>query len=328
MAEQAKQQPPFPVFPKFGGRSAAADWRRWRRYWLRDPLLGGLNYLMYQAARRLPIGWCSALGGGLGAVNGRFRFQLVRDRVRRGYLHLAGEHAGDPDRFADRFFAHLGRVMMEFSALDRLWAAGHIAVEGGEHLAAALAAGRPVIVMGVHTGNWEVIGPSLIALGHRFKFIYQPPRSRFEHAIAAAARRRYGAVLLQPGIAAARIAHRLLAEERGILLIYADDERKGYVNAPLFGRPLRKRANLLIIARLAAASGAVVIPAIPERIAQHRHRLIFLPAVALGPVDGPNPQPGILENVHRLDAAITPAVLARLDQWYMLVDFYRSQEAA
>jgi KDO2-lipid IV(A) lauroyltransferase len=292
--------------------------RQWRRYWLWDPLLGGLDFAIHHLARRLPIGCCSALGGRLGVLNGRYRFAAVRERVRRGYTQLSRERLepGDADRAVMRFFDHVGRVMTEFSVLDRLWAAGRIAVVGAEHLLAARAAGRPLIVMGLHLGNWEVIGPSLIGLGLRFKFIYQPPRSRFEHRIAVAARQRYGAVLLRPGIAAARTAHRLLVEEKGTLLIYADDERRGYVNAPLFGRPVAPRANLRNIARLAAASRAAVIPAYAERLDGAHARVTFLAPVEL--------TEALLDNVQRLDRVITPPVLARLDQWYMLVDYHQA----
>jgi KDO2-lipid IV(A) lauroyltransferase len=290
--------------------------RQWRRYWIRDPLLGALNYAIHYFCRALPLDLCAAFGGFLGRFNGRYRFQIVRDRVVNGYTALSGRQT-DADGAAMRLFDCIGRAMTEFSVLDRLWRAGRIAIEGAEHVTAERAAGRPVIVMGVHVNNWEVIGPALIGLGISFKFIYQPPRSRFEHRIAATARRRYGAVLLQPGVVAARTAHRLLVAEKGVLLIFADDERKGYVNAPLFGRPVQSRANLTTIARLAAASGAAVIPAYAERLGGARHRVVFLPPIELNAA-------ALADNVARLDAAITPIVLARLDQWYMLVDYYRS----
>lgn len=296
---------------------ALAPSRRWRRYWLWDPLLGILDFAIYHLARRLPIDWASAIGSRLGVFNSRYRFATVRERVRRGYVQLTGGCVGpgDADRAVMRFFDHVGRVMTEFSVLDRLWAAGRIEVAGAEHLLAARRAGRPLIVMGLHLGNWEVIGPSLIGLGLRFKFIYQPPRSRFEHQIAVAARRRYGAVLLRPGIAAARTAQRLLVEEKGTLLIYADDEREGYVNAPLFGRPVATRANLTIIARLAAVSRAVVIPVYTERLRGAHFRVAFLAPVELTEAR--------FDDVQRLDEVIAPLVLARLDQWYMLIDFAR-----
>jgi len=309
------------------GASAAARRRRLRdrwRYWVRDPLLFAIDFPLHHAFRLLPIAWASAIGGRLGVLNGRHRFQPQRDRARQGYRRLKDPAmcAEEAEAAIDRLFDSVGRVMAEFSALDRVWKAGRIAVEGAEHLAAAREAGRPVIVMGVHVGNWEVIGPTLAGLGLRFNFIYQPPRSRFEHRIAVAARRRYGAVLLRPGVAAARRALRGLAEERGVLLIFADDERKGYVHAPLFGRAPAQRANLPTIVRLAWASGAAVIPAFAERQPGPHFRVVFLPPVELAPRD-PDEGAALLDNVHRLDRAITPPVLALLDQWYMLLDFHR-----
>jgi KDO2-lipid IV(A) lauroyltransferase len=296
--------------------------RQWRRYWLRDPLFGGLDFALHHGCRLLPTEWCSAIGGRLGILHGRYRYRAMRERAMRLYRVLAGDTATphDAERAVMALFDNVGRVMLEFSALDRLWAERRITVAGGEHLLAARAAGRPVVVMGLHLGNWEAIGPSLIGLGLRgFKFIYQPPRSRFEHKLAVAARERYGAIMLRPGVAAARIARRLLVDERGVLLLYADDERRGHVSAPLFGRPIPERANLLNIVRLAWASGAVVIPAYAERLRGARFGVTFLAPVELLS-EGDDPSARLIENVHRLDRIITPIVLRRLDQWYMLLE--------
>ena len=313
-------------------QTAPADWgalrsrlRQWQRYWLRDPLFGGLDFALHHACRLSPTEWSSALGGRLGILNGRHRYHRARERAERAYLRLVGNGAtpGDAAAAVMRLFDNVGRVMLEFSALDRLWDEGRIAVAGEEHLLAARAAGQPVIVMGLHLANWEIIGPSLIGVGLRgFKGFYQPPRSRFEHRIAVAARARYGGIFLPPGIAAARAARRLLVEERGVFLIYADEERHGHVSAPLFGRPIPPRANLLDIIRLAWVSGAAVIPAYAERLGGARFRVIYLPPVELIP-EGGDTAAGLIDNVHRLDRILTPLVLARLDQWYMLLE-YRS----
>jgi KDO2-lipid IV(A) lauroyltransferase len=293
--------------------------RQWRRYWVRDVLLGVLNLGLHFGCRLLPIDRVSDLGAWLGATNGRYRFQGSRRRAERGYLRLVpGATPEDAAAAADRLFAHSGRVMLEFSVLDRLWKAGRIAVVGGEHVLAARAAGRPLLVMGVHLGNWEVIGPTLIGLGLQgFKGFYQPPSNRFDHRIALAARTRYGAIALRPGVASARAARRLLVEERGVFLAYADEERRGHVSMPLFGRPIPPRANVLDIVRLAGASGAAVVPAYVERLHRARFRVTFLPPVEL-PAHAP-----LADNVRRLDAVVTPLVLARLDQWYMLFDYCR-----
>jgi KDO2-lipid IV(A) lauroyltransferase len=311
-------------------RPIGVDWtrqrpqlRRWRRYWLRDPLLGGLDFALHHACRLIPTQWCSAIGGRLGLLNARYRYQHIRERAQLVYLRLLEGRATPRDAEAAimRLFDNVGRVMLEFSVLDRLWAEGRIAVAGEEHLLAARAAGKPVIVMGLHLANWEVIGPSLIGLGQRgFKFIYQPPRSRFEHRLARAARERYGAIMLRPGVAAARIARRLLVEGSGVLLIYADDERNGRICAPLLGRPIPPRANLPNIVRLAWASGAAVIPVYAERLDGARFRVSYLAPVELLP-EAEDAPARLIDNVHRLDGVLTPLVLARLDQWYMLLEY-------
>jgi lauroyl/myristoyl acyltransferase len=320
VAERA-QSPAVPAWVALGPRL-----RAWRRYWIRDPLLGGLNLALHYGCRVLPTEWCSAIGGKLGILNGRYRYHTVRGRAERLYLGLAGEGAspGEAEQAVMRAFDNAGRSMLEFSALDRLWDEGRIEVAGREHLLSARAAGRPVIVMGLHLGNWETIGPTIVELGFRgAKGFYQPPRSRFDHRIAVTARERYGAIMLPNGVTGARGAHRHLVEERGVFLIYADEERNGRVSAPLFGRPLPRFANILNIIRLAWASGAAVIPAYAERLPGARFRVTYLPPVELAPdgANGPDITAAALsENVERIDRLITPIVRAHLDQWYMLLE--------
>lgn len=310
-------------------RPAAPSWAalrpllgQWRRYWLRDPLLGFLNLALTRGLRQLPLDWISAIGGFLGVANRRYRFRAQGERAQRAYLKLspADATARQAEQAVERLYDHVGRAMLEFSVLDRLWPEGRIAVVGAEHLLAARNAGQPVIVMGLHLGNWETIGPSMMGLGIAFHAIYQPQRNRFDDRIARRARERYGAILLRPGIAATRAAHRHLAKARGVLLIYGDDERRGYVNAPLFGREVRPRANILNVVRFAWASGAVVIPAYALRLQGARFRVTYLPPVALAP-PGDNHAAALRENVERLDRVITPVVRAHLDQWYMLLDY-------
>jgi KDO2-lipid IV(A) lauroyltransferase len=298
--------------------------RRGWRYWIRDPLLAALNFPMHHAFRLLPIDWVSGVGGYVGALNGKYRFHTVRERVQRAYLRLAPgvPTAADAERAAVSLFDNLGRMIAEYSAIDRLWRGGRIAVAGGEHLIAARTGGRPVIVMGLHLANFEAIGPTILGLlpGTKAAGFYLPPPSRFDHKLLVAARRRYGAIMYPPGPAGSRMAHRLLSEERGVLLVYADEERQRHVNAPLFGRPIPPRSNLLAIVRYAWASGAQVVPAYAERLAGARFRVTYLPPVALRP-EGEDRAAALSENVHRLDRVITPIVLAHLDQWYMLVEF-------
>ena len=103
-------------------------------------------------------------------------------------------------------------------------------------------------------------------------------------------------------------------------MIYTDEERDGYICAPLFGRPYRARSNLVTTVRLSWASGAVIIPAFVERLGGARFRTTFLSPLEL-PAE--RTEAALTESVRRLDAAVTAMILPRLDQWYMLTQHRR-----
>ena len=298
----------------------AARFRRWRRHWVRDPILAAINYPLLYLVRSLPTEKGSEVGAFIGRVNGRWRYPAIRERIKRGYVHLTGAEmsADELEALVDRMFAHTGRTMLEFALLYRLWREGRVTVAGGDALLDLRRQGRAVVCVGLHLGNWEILGVTLAGLGIRFTSFYQPPRSRFEHRIAVKARQSYGAELLPPGIGTTRAALRLLSEQHGVLGIYGDEERQGYVHAPLFGRQPAPRANLVTAVRLAMASGAALVPCYVERLEGARFHATFMPPVELLPG-----RAGLDENIQRLDRAITEPILAHLEQWYSLLDFYR-----
>lgn len=91
------------------------------------------------------------------------------------------------------------------------------------------------------------------------------------------------------------------------------------MHGPLFGRPPDKSANLGIAVRLAAATGANLLPIWVTR----RQGARFTLHVAPPPEDWParlaearagDPAPAI----HALNARVEPPVRAHLDQWFML----------
>jgi lauroyl/myristoyl acyltransferase len=91
------------------------------------------------------------------------------------------------------------------------------------------------------------------------------------------------------------------------------------VFAPHFGRRLRSDGNLGKIVRLAAATGARVMPIYSERLAGARFISHVLPPLELprGRLD-----PDTLRaEVARLDAVFAPAVRRLVEQWYMAIEF-------
>jgi Kdo2-lipid IVA lauroyltransferase/acyltransferase len=288
-------------------------------HWLQTQAETATILALLYGFRFLPVEWSSGLGGWLGAPFGQ-RFAAVPNRrARRNYARLSPERPSEAeiDAMLARRWNHLGRSASEIAVLDRIVASGRVAVVGAEYLAHARVQG-PVIVMGLHISSFTLLGPTIASLGHELEAVTYPPENRASvgQAIAFFFRRCYGIPFLAPGYVTARRIYRDLTERKRVVVIHADESVGGEVRAPLFGRAVARRSNLAVIAKLAAATGATVIPAVVERQAGPRFTVRFHP-----PAPGPDDlaDPGWLDRqIERYDAIITPLVLAQLSDWLML----------
>lgn len=296
----------------------------WRWYG-RDPWIGLKDWAPHQALRLLPTDAASGVGARLSG--GQERRRPAKCAVARATLRLLRPDATEAEREAlpDAHWRHLGRTLAEFSVLHRLWREGRIEVAGREHLEAARAAGRPLLVAGTHVGSWEALHAGLSGLGIPFQGIYQRLPNRFRMRIADRVRQRIrieggpGAVL-PPTLDAVFIAHRLLETRAAALLSYVDEFWEGRVHAPALGRKRRIEGNIARAVRLASQTGAAVLPCYALRLGDAaRFRLTFLPEVAIGPPG--RGRTGILADTAALDAAIAPVVRAHPEQWLMLHAF-------
>jgi KDO2-lipid IV(A) lauroyltransferase len=294
--------------------------RAWS-YWMRDTWKGVLNTSVHHALRSLPIDACSDFGAMMSGTAPR-RYPRADARA-RAVLSARLPDAAQPgavDAAMTKLWRCIGRTMAEFAVLDRLWPAGRIAVVGAEHLTAAHGAGKPVLVAGLHLGNWETTIASIFALGYAGNGIYLVPANRFEHRIVVRSRRRYGGALTPARPIAARVARRSLIEKRGPFIIFIDEFYRNRVHAPAFGRPLRPIGNIANVARLAMMTGAVIIPAYCRREGDAaRFTITYLPPVELA--TGGDADIDLMTNIGRIDATIEPIVTAHLDQWFYALEF-------
>jgi Kdo2-lipid IVA lauroyltransferase/acyltransferase len=292
-----------------------------RRYWLRDPAVGAAELAIHFAMRLVPIDVASYSGAVITYLTRRlYPDSELRARKAWSVLRPRESDPASVDAAMDRLWRNVGRTMHEYSILDRLWAAGRIEVSDIEHLDRARDQGKPILVTPVHLGNWEVVLVAGIARGHCGSGIYEPPQNRFEHRVANAVRARYGARFVAAGPNSVRAAVRELQARKGPFIVYVDEFIRGRVQAPSFGRPLRPDANIAYAVRLAAMTGAVVIPAYCLRLDDSaRFRVQFLPPLKLA--SSGDRKADIAENVRRLDAVIAPIIRAHLDQWYFALDF-------
>ncbi len=147
----------------------------------------------------LPLAWARALGRGLAALywpwGGRSR------KVTERNIQLAFPELPDHERaaLARRSLAATAELAAEMGHVwMRPWE--HVAglileVEGAELISDAQAAGRGVIVLAPHLGNWEIVGLHIGTLGSAVS-LYEPPKLTALGPVIEAARQRSGATLV------------------------------------------------------------------------------------------------------------------------------------
>ncbi len=293
-------------------RGTPAERLAWRRYWVRDVISGVNTAVLHYALKLGTIGSCSGLGGAMAVALGPL-YRPHADRIRANLLRLRPDVEPVLPAVMTRVWDNIGRTLAEFSVIERLWDSPRVAVEGLEHIEAARATGRPRIYVGLHLGNWELLGPKLIDLGEKGFDFYEPPPNRFRRAITERARRRFDKQLLPPGPTAALRAVRLLKEQDAALVIFVDEVRARRVKAPSFGRGVDLDGNLANAVRLALMTNALVLPANVLREPGARFRLRVEAPIEL--TRAGDRETNVRVNAERLDALMTPIVLRHIDQW-------------
>ncbi|WP_220792658.1 lysophospholipid acyltransferase family protein [Gluconacetobacter aggeris] len=286
--------------------------RRFLRYWVRDNRGNIFDLTFFFTFRLVPATLCSHFGGWLGRVLVPRAYAVPLQRARANLETLFPDHA--PDAIADMVDAYVdsqGRQMVEYSAVPRLARrSGGVRRVGVDHLKTCQDV--PVIFMGLHLSNWEVLMQCLTDLGLKVSLNYDPPRSRARHWIVRHVRTRAGIALLPPGRQAVRPALRVL-EESGQLLVFCDEGFNGQIRAPFLGRPANLQTNYALVARLARRTGARICPVYLTREAGVRFTLTILEPFAL---DGA--ASSLLDDVERLNGIVEPLVRMHAPQWYFV----------
>ncbi len=216
-------------------------------------------------ARRLPRGFAAQLGRALGW--GWYRLLPIRRGVARQNVAraLPELNAAQREAVVAGMYRHLGLTFVEllrFGRAQRLREG--LRVEGLEHLRAACEAGRGVLVLSAHLGNWELLVRAG-ALAERPLWVVT---KQLSSSLAQAAWRvlRRGGPGLLPAKGSARAI--VAALGRGEIVGYVLDQHMPpglAIRAPFFGIDAATSPDL---ARLAALTGAPVLPVFTWREAE------------------------------------------------------------
>ncbi|CAN7191214.1 lipid A biosynthesis lauroyl acyltransferase [Pararhizobium sp. LjRoot235] len=298
----------------WGGRT---ERKAFLQYWVIDAFQNGVDLTLFYGMKLLTADMCSALGARLGlfAMPRWHKGAIKKARSNLARL-LPDMPEGEREALIMRNWANQGRLMTEFSVVMRM-AADRRRVEriGTQHLIDAAGRG-PVILVGLHLGNWELITSIVTSLGIIPGISYEPPRGRARRWIAGRVRLQAGSDLLPPGRSGARPMLKRL-RDGGVVSIFCDEGFKGKIRGPFLGRTPHLDGNLALVARLARHTHASICPVYTIRSNDSaRFQFHALPPIKLPGGNASDAQ--IIADVLLLNSVIEPIVRAHLDQWYFL----------
>ncbi|HEX2253521.1 MAG TPA: lysophospholipid acyltransferase family protein [Thermoanaerobaculia bacterium] len=267
--------------------------------------------------------WSRAQRFGRGV--GRLSWWLGRRDRERAVAHLALAlpelAAPERRRLARDCFVHQGVTLAEVLWLlqhDCAAVEGLVDAEGWDGVAALAAAGRPILILTGHCGNWELLAALINCRGLGMAVVGRRLEEDDLQELLVGLRRRYGTETIERGEPGA--PRRLLAtlrDGRALGMLIDQDIRGEGVWVPFFGRPAHTPVGA---AKIALRQLAAVVPAFIERRPDGRHLARFLP-----PLDLPDDSTAATAV---MTAAIEAQVRRRPEQWVWMHRRWRRQPPA
>lgn len=208
--------------------------------------------------------------------------------IGRGLGRVAWRVGGGPRRVTERnialAFPELTLCLQKQLALDSLCATGELAAEmgfvwnrpwptlrekileirGADAVRESLAAGRGVVMLGPHLGNWEIVGLHISQLGDAVA-LYEPPHMQVLDSMIRKARERSGSTLMPTD--ARGLASLIRALKRGGIAGILPDQVPPVVesgqNSMFMGMPC---FTMTLASKLLQRSGATAFFGFAERV--------------------------------------------------------------
>jgi len=260
----------------------------------------------------LPVRWASALGSVVMGIGGRYvgRMRKVRANLEIALPNLS---SGERNRLARDMRFNLGRTWSELPHLAEICRPGSpwIDIRGSEHYEREIAAGRPVVFVTGHLGNWEITAGAVAHRNTPLTVVYAPNRN----PVIERRLHRYRQGLrcgLVPKQSAARLLVKALSDGESVGLL-VDQRVPDGVLIPFFGRPALTTVSP---ARLALKFGAAIVPTQCQRLGGTRFRITF--HEPLRPEDIPPGTDAKTALTMRINAYIEDWIRDQPADWYCM----------
>lgn len=269
---------------------------------------------------RLVFGWLTALVAGMPEWLGYFladaltevHYRFFPERRHGALANLAvilpRASRRDRTRIARRMMRSYNRMMFEFFRLphisrEELFA--NVEVVGREHLEAAAARGRGIVIASSHLGNWELAGVTVAQMGYTLHAVAGVQLGRWLSGAVRDTKSELSLVTVSPEDGFRKLL-RALEHNDPIALVVDGDIYQHGVEVEFFGRTYNFPAGPGVLAQ---RTGAMVICGYCERVGRGRFRIVM--EKPLDPADFPS--------VAALNQAVANKIeghiRTHLDQW-------------
>ncbi|MBV8477795.1 MAG: lysophospholipid acyltransferase family protein [Acidobacteria bacterium] len=264
--------------------------------------------------RGLPLERAAGIGARLGTL--ALTFDLHNRSIAQRNLEIAFPNSlnGQRDLILRETYRNFGRMAAEwvhFHEFDRTNIEQYVSYDGREHWDEAIrrSAGRGILVLTGHFGNFELLSAAHSIYGNRLALVQRPNRNPVLDRAIANRRQRFGNLIVARK-GAAREVMRLLHDNWMVAVPLDLDTRRGpFVD--FFGMPAATNPAL---ARIAMITGAPVLPAFMVRQGEStQHRITILPPIDV--ITGGDRHECVVENTQKFTSTIEAMIRRYPEQW-------------
>ncbi len=256
----------------------------------------------------------SAIGGWIARSIGP-RLAITR-RARRHLARAMPElSAAQQDQVLRDMWDNLGRVAFEYPHIARIRVyepGSPVEIVGVEHLDAAIALGKPVILFSGHLANWEIGALVVVQRGLHLLQIYRAANNPVVEAMMVDFRKSIGVEAVPKGAKGGRRSATVI-KSGGVMGLLVDQKMNDGIPVPFFGRDAWTAPAL---AKLALRYDAVVIPWRVERLPHSTFRLRVLPPLELSRTDDATVD--VQSAMRQVNALLEDWIRETPGQWFWL----------
>jgi len=247
-----------------------------------------------------------------------------REVARRNLRAAFGWPEPRVEAVARQVFRNLGKSLVEFLRLPALSPAELLdlcQLEGLEYLRAGLAAGRGVLIITAHYGNWELIAARLVLEGERLSVVARDADDGATHRFITRLREGCGYRVI-PRRAAPRAVLEALRRNEVVAILVDQNTTQGGQFVPFFGRTAATATGPAV---LALRTEAALLPGFCVRLPDDRHVGRLEPPVT--PFRTGDREADVVELTAHLTRLIEAQVRADPAQWLWIHDRWRYRPA-